>query len=289
MVLTLALAGCDAGYRHPFRVGTSVWPGYEPLHLAADLGDYEGSQIKMVELSNASSVARALRNGMLEAAALTLDEALTLVEDGLDLSIVLIFNFSKDRHVLLARPSVLSVEGLKGLRVGVENAAARVLVLDAAARSAGLTMDDIELIELTVDEQPEAFRTGTVDAVETHEPVRSKLLRLGARELFDTSKIPMPGVDVLVVRSDIAARRGETLGTLLEGYFNALDYLEAKPQDATYRIARRMQVSPAAVPSMYHGLYQPDAAENRELLAGTGNTMTANKSLLSAQWLPEER
>ena len=56
------------------RLGTNVFPGYELLYLARDLGFYKGKPIHMVELTSASEVQHALRTDNLEAAALTLDE-----------------------------------------------------------------------------------------------------------------------------------------------------------------------------------------------------------------------
>lgn len=307
--LAALLLACDLAYQHPFRVGTNVWPGYEPLHLAAQMGAYRDSPIKMVEMANASSVMQALRNGTLEAAALTLDEALTLVQDNHDLRVVLVMDFSRGGDALVAHPDIASLTGLKGQRVGVENTAVGAILLDAALHKAGITVADFDLIELTIDEQSEAFLDGEIDAVVTFEPVRSELLRMGANVLFDSSEIPDRIVDVLVVRADVAGHHDATLRTLIEGYFDALAFLREQPGAAALKIARRLQVDASEVPTMYLGLYQPDAAENHELLgakAGGLNLSVRRLSelmlqqgmldrepdisrLLSARWLPDRQ
>ncbi len=39
LALFLFLAGCER--RHPLRMGLNVWPGYEFLYLAQELGYYK--------------------------------------------------------------------------------------------------------------------------------------------------------------------------------------------------------------------------------------------------------
>lgn len=59
------------------RLGTNVWPGYEPLYLAAEHEAWPSRfNVRMVEYPSATEVLRAFRNRALEAAALTLDEVL---------------------------------------------------------------------------------------------------------------------------------------------------------------------------------------------------------------------
>ncbi|MGB5468727.1 MAG: nitrate/sulfonate/bicarbonate ABC transporter, partial [Sedimenticolaceae bacterium] len=59
----------------PLRIGTNVWPGYEPLYLAAERENWKSKlDIRMVEYPSATEVIRAFRNRALEGAALTLDE-----------------------------------------------------------------------------------------------------------------------------------------------------------------------------------------------------------------------
>jgi NitT/TauT family transport system substrate-binding protein len=87
--LAFLLPGCDSEREPPLRIGTNVWPGYEPLYLARDLGHYNETPVNLIEFTSASSVIHALRNGMIEGATLTLDEVLTLLSDGFDLKVIL--------------------------------------------------------------------------------------------------------------------------------------------------------------------------------------------------------
>ncbi|HET7774857.1 MAG TPA: hypothetical protein VFK74_00655, partial [Azospira sp.] len=80
------VAGCGGqGGPAPLRLATNEWPGYEPLHLARENGYWGNAPIRLYELPSTSEVLRAFRNGALDAAAVTGDEALTLLADNFDI------------------------------------------------------------------------------------------------------------------------------------------------------------------------------------------------------------
>ena len=60
------------------RIGTNIWPGYECLYLAEDLGYYDDTNIDPILFPSSSEAMRAYRNREVEAAALTFDEVLYL-------------------------------------------------------------------------------------------------------------------------------------------------------------------------------------------------------------------
>ena len=201
LIAILANVGCSGEPQLPFRVGTNVWPGYEPLYLAREQGLYPPSAgLRLVEYTSASEVIQAFRNGTIDAAALTLDEVLLLAETTPDLGIVLVLDISHGADVILAQPAISSLRDLKGKRVGLESTALGAYVLTRALQTAGMRQDDVRKISLEVDEHEQAFKKGRVDAVVTFEPVRTRLMASGARQLFDSSMLPGEIVDVLVVR-----------------------------------------------------------------------------------------
>lgn len=303
----LSLSACSLDSARPFRIGTNVWPGYEPLYLARALGLYDNSGIKLVELANASAVLQALRAGTLEGAALTLDEALSVAQDGYDLRIVAVLDFSRGGDALVAQPGLRRLADLRGRRIGVENTAVGAIMLDAALRQAGMRMADVQMVPVTLDAHRAAFGSGEVDAVVTFEPVKSLLLGDGAVNLFDSGRIPDRIVDVLVVSTQALAQHGDRVRQLLHGHFQGLRHLREDPLGAAAIMAGRLRVPPEAVAALYEGIHQPGLAENRRLLgAGTRHLYPSverlvrlmldrrmlhrapdTRAMLSAEWLPE--
>jgi NitT/TauT family transport system substrate-binding protein len=43
------------------RIDTNVWPGYEPIYLAREQGEYSDNEVRLVELPNAGTVIQAYR------------------------------------------------------------------------------------------------------------------------------------------------------------------------------------------------------------------------------------
>jgi NitT/TauT family transport system substrate-binding protein len=267
VLVLLSSGGCTPEPTPVLRVGTNVWPGYEPLYLARHLG-YFNSAVRLVEYSSATQVISAYRNGAIEAAALTLDEALLLAEHGQDPRVVLVMDVSHGGDAILGRSELRSVSDMKGRRVGVEDTATGAYLLSRALETSGLQRADVAIVPLQVNEHERAFKEGRVDAVVTFEPARSKMRAAGARELFNSSQIPGEIMDVLVVRGDLAERNRRAIDTLLRGWFRAVDYLGQHPREAASVIAKRMKINPDQVLVSYQGLRLPSQADNRALLAG---------------------
>lgn len=101
------------------RIGTVVWPGYECLYLARDLGYYKDTSIRLVDHSATSEMARAFRNGELEAATLTIPEAFSL-KTAEPIQAVLVTDISNGGDVIVAKPEIKNLKALKGRRVGME-------------------------------------------------------------------------------------------------------------------------------------------------------------------------
>lgn len=249
----------------PLRIGTNVWPGYEHLYLARELGYLDSDQLHLVELSSASQVSDALRQGTLEAAALTLDEVLTLLEQGVQLTVVLVLDYSAGGDVLLAHPQIGALSDLKGKQIAVETGAVGAVLLDGALQAGGLQSDDVELIECAAGNHLHCF--DSVDAVVTFEPARSQLLEKGARLLFDSSQIPGRIMDVLVVKREWLGRGSGQIEALLQAYFKARHYWQQEPLRAAELMAPRLGVANDRVAELFDGLILPTLAENRELLA----------------------
>lgn len=102
-LLAPVLAACSAPLA-PLRVGAVVFPGYEDLFLARELGLLDESRVRLVELLVNTDTLRALAAGQLEAAALTLDELMAARADGVDLRAVLVLDVADGADTVRALP-----------------------------------------------------------------------------------------------------------------------------------------------------------------------------------------
>ncbi len=279
------MSGCSAGDEPGLRIATNQWIGYELLYLSQALNPRDRTGIKLVELLSNTDSVQALVAGTIDGAGLTLDEAIAARAAGLDLKIVLVFDFSAGADVLLARPEITQLAGLKGKRVGVEQTGVGALMLDAALKQAGLTATEVEVIGLTVDQHLAAFHNRKVDALVTFEPIASQIAAAGGRRLFDSRAIPGSIVDVLALSTKALQANPNTARQLAADYFQALAYLRQNPADAARRMAPRLGLTPAAVEAGYRDIVLPDLAENRRLLGGAPAPLETSAAKLATVML----
>ncbi|MFN9176337.1 MAG: ABC transporter substrate-binding protein [Synechocystis sp.] len=272
-MVAIALTNCSSPVTSPVRIATNLWPGYETLYLARNLDYFKDKPIRLVDYPSGTEEVRAYRNGEIEGAGLSIDQALVLAATQEDVRIIAIMDFSNGADVILGRPEIKDIKGLKGKQVGVESTALGAFFLARALEKNGMTPKDIQIVSLELTEHERAYKEGKVDAVVTFGPARAKLLDAGAKLLFDSSQIPGEIVDTLVVRKEVIANSPETIQALVDGRFRALEYLEKNPQDAASRIAPRTKVTPEQILNAFKGIIQPSLADNLRLLDQSDPTL----------------
>lgn len=273
LVLCLALpiqllGGCDEETVSPLRLGTNVWPGYEPLYLARDLGIMDPQHVRLVQFVSATEVIRGIETGSIEAAALTLDEVLRLHHKRVPMKIVLVTDISNGGDVILGRPGIPNFASLAGKRIAVESTALGAFTLTRALDINNMDESDIEVVSLEVNEQEAAFTKGTVDAVVTFDPVRSRLIDRGAKILFSSKEIPGEIVDVIAVRTDAIQRHRTHLEHLLSSWFRALREMTFKPKKSADLMSARLKLDTDKVLAAFAGLTFPDRMTSEAMVSG---------------------
>ncbi len=288
LLLVCGLAGCEAEPQPTLRLGTNVWPGYAPLYLARALHPEDSLPLHLVEYQSSTEVLRAFRNNAIDAAALTLDEVMLLAESGEDPRILLVMDVSMGADALIARGAAKNLRDIKGRRIGVENGALGAYMLSRALQAAGLGMHEVRIVPLTVAQHEDAFDRGTVDAVITFEPVRTRLLARGGRTLFDSGQIPGEIVDVLVVRKAFLDNHPLVVQGVLRAWFHSLDHYRGQPAVALPYMAAFLGLTETQTQRALAGIHLPDLKENLSMLAGATPTLRAPAERLGALMLKQQ-
>lgn len=262
----------------PLRLGTNPWIGTEPLLLAHDF-KWLAPGVQIHAAPSARDSLAGLREGRLDAAMLTLDETLTARADGVPLTAVLVLDTSSGADVLLARPGIATLAALRGQRLAVERSAVGGLMLVQALAAAGLTTDELTVLEMPLDDHPRAAQDRHIDAAISYEPTATRLQRLGWQRLFDSRAIPDTIFDVLAVRRDRMSGRRGAIESAVTGHFRGLAHLRINRPDATYRIASRNDIQPIEVTQALAGVALPDLPQNRTPLAPSARMTAASQAL----------
>ena len=281
------LSAC-APPRTPLRVGTIVFPGYELLFLAREMGWLQPQVARLIELQNSSDSVRALAAGKLEAALLTMDELMAARAGGVDLRAILVLDTSDGADQVLAREGV-SMSNLAGRKIAAEDNSVGALMLASLLEASGLRVDQVKKVSITQSRAVEYFQKGLADVVVTAEPWAGQIKALGGHTIFDSRAVPDRILDVIAVRTDAMEAQAEALQHLVAAHFKALDMLIKRPEQASPHMAARLQVTPAEVVPSFAGLRLPDRAQNQAMLKKDGllakNLPTLQSILLNARLL----
>ena len=268
------LAACDEVPERPLRFGSSLWPGYEPPFIIGEFNPDAAQTLTPIQFLSATEVTQAFRNGALDVIALTLDETITLQAMGADVVVILIADISNGADVILARPGIDSVKSLAGKKVAVESTALGAFILTRALEKNGMVSQDIIPILTTSDRMVNIYTKGDVDAVVTYEPHRTKILRLGAKEIFTSKDMPGEIIDVVIVERSLLETRPDALKKFVDLWLEGTAIINTtKRADAL--IAHRNQLSAEEVRSSYEGLSLPDRAANQVFFQDNASKITA--------------
>lgn len=247
------------------RIGTVLWPGNETLAVAEHTGRLDPSAVRRVEFSSNQEVLRAMRNGVIEAAALMLDETLLAVQDGLDPVILVAVDSSNGADAILAHAPIHDLAGLRGRRVGVQVNSGSVYLLHQAFKRANLPLDSITIVNVPPERQVPWFNTNQVDAVVTYDPMRTQLTERGAVELFSSAEMAGDVINLLVVQRSYLAAHPDHGRALIDGWRAGLAAFRADAEARQWS-ARRLGLTVEHFEQSLSHLTLFDEARNRELL-----------------------
>jgi NitT/TauT family transport system substrate-binding protein len=262
LAFTLQLVACESLPLPLLVQGMNSWVGYDPLVLARDRDMIDTAQIKVVELSSSSETMRGFRNGLIDAAALTLDEALRLASEGQDLRLVALLDASAGADVVLARQGIDTLQALRGETIAVERSAVGALMLTRLLQKAGLRLADVNVLNLEASLHLDALRNGRAVAAISYQSLAVSLKKAGFHVVFDSTGLSDELFDVLVVRASTLSERPAQVDALIAGWRDGLRALEHDRAAVAADMARGTDMTPEEYLDTLGGLafYEPAAS-----------------------------
>jgi NitT/TauT family transport system substrate-binding protein len=241
--LSVIIAGCSQQSDPAVKIAINPWPGYEYLVLAQQQGIFQdiGINVEFVPFSSLSDAQRAYISGRVDGLASTMIEVVqSQVFSKRPLTIALLADYSNGGDLVVAISQIDSVAALKGKRVGAEVSSLGIYMLHRTLSSAGLTLNDIELVNIEQSAALKAFNEQRIDAFVTYPPYSIELLKLkGMHSIFSSAKIPFDIIDTVSVASDVIKTNPDFVPLLHKGWQLALDFAAANPEQANAIMANR--------------------------------------------------
>jgi NitT/TauT family transport system substrate-binding protein len=241
--LLLLLSACSPPPPEPLRVAINPWPGFEYLYLAEQLNLFaaEGVQVKILQFGSAHDSSRAYELGQVDGYCTTPGGALLSREKSArQPQIVHVTDYSSGGDLIVAKAPIQRLAQLVGKRVGVEPNSLNSYILARALRSAGLSVEQLTLVNLGQNAMLEALQNGVIDAAVSYPPFSVPMLKLPHyQEIFNTRVIPGEILDVIAFDASVLATRKPEVQAMLRALEAAHQYASAHPDEANRLMAAR--------------------------------------------------
>jgi len=212
----------------------STWVGYGPFYIARDKGFFEeeGIDIELRIMENTPLKMGAFMAGKGDLVASTADEFPIYMKPGNPIRYFLAVDNSNGGDGVVSNKDIATIADLKGRKVAFEEGSVSQFFINALLLDAGLTQDDIEMINMTATDAGAAFVAARVDAAVTWEPhlTQGEQTEHGHR-LIDSSRTPGLIVDVVAATQKTVDEHGDKLKAFVRAWQRALDFLESNPDE----------------------------------------------------------
>jgi NitT/TauT family transport system substrate-binding protein len=224
---------------------SNLWPGIAPFVVAHDQGldKQNGVDLNIKFVEQLTDVTAAMGSGRADVAySVGPGQAMTMLQAGIPIKFLMIGDVSVGGDQVLGDPSINGMAGLKGKTVGIEHATTGYPLLVDGLQHAGLTIDDVNDIELSASQAAVALQSGQVDAAYTYQPYVNQTLAKGFKSLYKAGDNPGIVSDLLIGRSDWVDSNSDAAQGVIKTWQAGVDYLKAHPQSAYQITGKAMDI-----------------------------------------------
>lgn len=259
------------------KVGYNIWVGTAAVFIAQEKGYFKeaGLDVELVPFKGPGDTMPPLIGGHLDVALTTADNVV-LMNSRTDSSIKIIFatDTSNGADAVIAGKTIATLADLKGKTVAVTQGEVNELLLLKALESVGLTMSDINSLNMDPDSAGAAFIAGKVDAAVSWEPWISQTIANGGKVLFSSAQVPNLILGVATVTPGTLATKAKAMDAFLGAVDRGADLLKTVPDEAIPLAAKWLEVDASQVKEMLVGVNVYDKTENATLFGSGAATRT---------------
>jgi aliphatic sulfonates family ABC transporter substrate-binding protein len=235
----------QGGARTPIRIAWQPDPNV-PLYLARDKNLFEnaGLQVEYVKFLAAPPMFAALQSGSVDIADMGLGPAIIGKSQGIDIKIIMVAVDVSATNVLVAQKeqTIRSGKDLRGKRIGAQRGTTPYLGLVRYLERDGLSIQDVQFLDLTAPNIVPAFRKGEVDAAWVWSPWQNMLVGLGGKPIISNKDIGALAPQVWAVRAEWARQNPETLQRFMKVVDSAFQQIGANRDLAVKQLSETLNV-----------------------------------------------
>ncbi|MEN8907127.1 MAG: ABC transporter substrate-binding protein [Clostridiales bacterium] len=252
VILMVTSVGCSqkeettSAAEKEIKIGVSPYPAWYVWYIAEEEGLFEkyGLNVDLTFFPVYSDSLQAFNTGKIDMLNIAAADTIAPFNKDVAFKIVLINDNSNGADGLVAKNKFKTIESLKGQKVVTEFGTIEHYFLLKALEGVGLTEDDIEFTNMTVNDSGAAMVAGAVDAACVWEPSLSMALESGENHLlFSSADTPGLIPDLLVASDDLIEKNNKEVEELVNVWFDALEFYNSNPDKAAEDMAKYAEVS----------------------------------------------
>lgn len=177
--------------------------------------------------------------------------ALIAASNGVELKILNTYSRSPKGFMILTNDgSIKSAADLAGKRVAGPKGTILHQVLIAALDKEGLSMDDVEFINMGIPEASAALADGSVDAALIAGPAALKAMKSGSKLVANGEGL-VDGIIVTAVSTDFAEKHPEIVERFMKVEKETLEYVNNNFDEAMEKVAKEVDLSVEETKELY--------------------------------------
>jgi taurine transport system substrate-binding protein len=167
---------------------------------------------------------------------------------GVPVEVIWIYDIIGENEALVVPEDapIDSVEDLVGKTVAAPFGATTHYHLLVALRLAGVSPEDVTILDMAPSEMRAAWQRGDIDAGFVWEPTLSAMLALDGRVLVSSKELAEAGFltgDIGIVRREFAQSHPEIVARYLVNQVRAVQFIRDNPQQAAAAVARQFDLA----------------------------------------------
>jgi NitT/TauT family transport system substrate-binding protein len=250
--------------------GSTLWIGYTPLYVGLEKGFFleEGLDLDHKVLSSSGEGDAAFAAGRLDGENTVTSEAVALAAKGQDYRIIQVADSSLGGDGILARNSIKDVADFKGKEIAVDVGGVSHFFLLQVLEEAGLSSEDVTIVNLTPDAAAAAYQAGRVEIAVTYSPFLKQAndAQPDGQIIYDTSKMPTAIVDVYLFSTQFVEEHPKAVEGYVRGIYKAIDFIKSNPEEAYTLAGKWLELSPEEVETELQGVDLTSLENNIKML-----------------------
>lgn len=258
---------------NPFLLGVSPMSGWYGWYGIDGTGIFKKNDVsvKIQFFPVYSDSLTAFYSGQLDGICIAASDVIAPMNEGVDFKVVLVNDNSFGADGLVVHEGISSISDLRGKSVSTEIGTLEHMFLLKILEDNGLTINDINFSNMTINDAGPAFIAKSVDAAVLWEPTLSTAIAAGGKLLYSTKETPGLIPDTLAVTAKILSENPEVVQKIVDSWFEGVEKLAAREEEMIASVCKGAELSKEEYLVMLDGVTLFDKKMNKSTFKAAGD------------------